>query len=66
MTGRNQRILMAMTALTLVGTSGVHAQDALTELYGNGVHAYFAGNLDEANAFFTQAIENESDDPRVF
>ena len=66
MTGRIQRILMAMTALTLVGTSGVHAQDALTELYGNGVHAYFAGNLDEATAFFTQAIDNGSDDPRVF
>ena len=66
MTGRIQRILMVIIALTLVGTSGVHAQDALTELYGNGVHAYFTGNLDEAAALFTQAIDNESDDPRVF
>lgn len=40
--------------------------DALDELYGNGVHAYNGGNFAEAHNEFTQAIDNGSQDPRVF
>lgn len=66
MTGQNKRVLLATIALTLVCTINIQAQDGLTKLYGNGVHAYFAGDLDQAGALFTQAIENETDDPRVY
>ncbi|HVW36298.1 MAG TPA: hypothetical protein VHB99_03295 [Pirellulales bacterium] len=40
--------------------------DALDELYGNGVHAYNGANYVEAYNEFTRAIENGSEDPRVY
>lgn len=40
--------------------------DALGELYGNGVHAYNGANYVEAYNEFTRAIENGSEDPRVY
>lgn len=40
--------------------------DALNELYGNGVHAYNGGDYREAYQQLTQAIENNSGDPRVY
>lgn len=40
--------------------------DALNELYGNGVHAYNGGNYLEAYNQLTAAVQNHSEDPRVF
>lgn len=40
--------------------------DALNELYGNGVHAYNGGAYVEAYNELTRAIDNGSEDPRVY
>ena len=43
------------------------AQDyVLNELYGNGVHAFFSGNYEQALNFLDEAVEEGSRDPRVF
>ncbi|MGB7347948.1 MAG: hypothetical protein WBD20_27230 [Pirellulaceae bacterium] len=43
------------------------AQDAiLSELYGHGVHAYYAGRYDEAYQLFSSAINNGTKDPRAY
>lgn len=43
------------------------AQDAiLLELYGRGVHAYFAGNSQQAIEYLSSAINAGSRDPRVY
>ncbi len=48
------------------GVGSATAQDALlSELYGRGVHAFFAGNLEEAMTFLDEAATGNSD-PRVF
>ncbi len=36
------------------------------QLYGQGVHAYFAGQYLEASDLLSQAIENGTRDPRIF
>lgn len=43
------------------------AQDTvLAELYGHGVHAYFANEYQDAHKFLTTAIDSGSRDPRAF
>jgi tetratricopeptide (TPR) repeat protein len=43
------------------------AQDAtLAEFYGQGVHAFNAGDYVKADEFLTKAIDNGSTDPRAF
>jgi len=46
--------------------SFTHAEDVLEELYGSGVHAYFAGNATAAEERFNEAISAGSQDPRVY
>ena len=42
------------------------AQEAvLTEFYGSGVHHYFAGNMPQAIADLTVAVQGGTKDPRV-
>lgn len=57
-------LLSGMCALS--GLAQANAQDVLSELYGQGVHAYFAGRLDEAEQSFNEAINAGSQDPRVY
>jgi len=46
---------------------GAQDQDVvLGQMYGQGVHAFFAGDYLEAHRLFTAAIEAGSKDPRVF
>ncbi|MCY2976466.1 MAG: hypothetical protein NTW52_17555 [Planctomycetota bacterium] len=59
-----QTVLCLLTVATL--TSLCPAQDVLDELYGSGVHAFFAGNKASATEQFNQAIAAGSQDPRVF
>jgi hypothetical protein len=48
-------------------SSDVTAQDnVLAELYGRGVHAFYAGRQFEAQQYLTSAINNGLDDPRVY
>lgn len=54
-------------ALLSCGASALRAQDAvLTEFYGRGVHAYFAGDLGTAMEDLTAAISGGTKDPRAY
>ena len=61
------RISYLLSCCLCVLASGmVQAQaDPLFELYGQGVHAYFAGNLEKSNELLTAAIDAGTRDPRV-
>ena len=63
-----QRIFTLWLAAALLVTPWqVRGQEAgLTELYGNGVHAYFAGQSYDAHRYFTTAINAGSKDPRAY
>jgi len=51
----------------LIMPGRAQAQEApLAELYGLGVHAYFASQYDQAHESLTQAIEQGARDPRCF
>jgi hypothetical protein len=63
------RFLLAVMAALLCGSFGTLArgQDSvLAELYGQGVHAYFAGDYSGADNAFTNAIAQGCKDPRCF
>jgi hypothetical protein len=58
-------LLACSLALSLAPLA--QAQDpVLIELYGQGVHAYFAGNPVKAHDRFTMAIDAGYEDPRAF
>ncbi len=52
-------------SLCCVG-SQLYAQKALTELYGEGVHRYFAGDSFQADQMFSRVIESGVQDPLVY
>jgi len=55
--------------LVLVGlaVSAIRAEDSLLlELYGQGVHKYFAGDYSQAYELLTKAIDQKTADPRVY
>lgn len=57
----------AFVAFGVMNTDSVKAQNAiLAETYGQGVHAYNGGHLNEAQNYFTLAIDNGSQDPRAY
>lgn len=65
------RAIFFALLLVLSGTAfrgaELHAQgDAYMELYGEGVHRFFAGELQEAEILFSRVIESGSQDPRPF
>ncbi|MFN3193039.1 MAG: hypothetical protein ACE361_21190 [Aureliella sp.] len=58
-------------AAALLGSSlsmnSVHAQSSgLVELYGEGVHRYFAGDMAGADELFSRVIDGGSQDPRAY
>lgn len=59
-------------ALATIGSLNANLASAqnqnavLAETYGQGVHAYNGGRLTEALEFFSLAIDNGSQDPRVY
>ncbi len=63
-------LIRGIAALLLGGAVGnlpVSAQEnLLTELYGSGAHAYFAGRPQEAFQLLNTAIESGTQDPRAF
>lgn len=64
-----RKILMGLAAVLIAAstTSQVHAQDSLlAELYGQGVHAFFAENYSQAHELLTMAIDQGSMDPRAY
>jgi hypothetical protein len=63
------RFFLAGVAVLLCGSLGTLArgQDSvLAELYGQGVHSYFAGDLSTARQLLTTAIAEGNKDPRCF
>lgn len=58
---------LAAVVTLVAGASTAGAQDAvLAEVYGQGVHRYFAHDYDGAYLDFTRAIDNGLRDPRVY
>lgn len=62
-----------LTALAILVSLGVliHRSNAadspvLAEMYGRGVHAYYAGDRTNANRYLSMAIDNGSKDPRAY
>lgn len=61
------RIVLCALSLSLcwVG-SNAFGQGALTEVYGEGVHRYFAGDMVGAEQLFSEVINSGSEDPRPY
>ena len=56
-----------LSPLSLLSPSSILAQDLpLREFYGQGVHAYFAGEYKDALENLSAAADGDSDDPRVY
>jgi hypothetical protein len=60
--------LLVGLASALLATADVPAQDDIIadQFYGSGVHRYFSGDLRNAHADFTNAIQNGGADPRPY
>jgi tetratricopeptide (TPR) repeat protein len=59
--------VLLVGGLASLSAVSLFAQDAaLGQKYGNGVHAYFAGDYQQAYEHLTAAINAGSKDPRVF
>jgi hypothetical protein len=64
-----RRIGLSWIALaTMISPAVVHGRDwdAAADLYGRGVHAYFAGGSTEAEALLSRALVINPHDPRLF
>ncbi len=62
---------LCLAGATLLGacslTSSAQAQNTiLADMYGRGVHAYFAGNHNDAYQFLSSAIQGGLKDPRAY
>ena len=57
-----------VVAATLSTSPAAHSQNptVLAEVYGRGVHAYYAGRYNDAFNLFTSAIDNGTRDPRAY
>ncbi len=63
---RKVAILMVSGLVCAVSMSTPGQEGIVSQLYGNGVHAYFAGQYEEAHEFFTSAIQTGTQDPRIY
>ena len=60
-------IAICVTGFVLTKATLAEAQNTiLSQLYGNGVHAYFSFNYTDAHRHLTSAVDGGSKDPRVF
>ncbi len=58
---------LMFSLLLLPPVGACQGQDVyLTQIYGQGVHALFRGEIDRVQCLFDQAISNGSQDPRVY
>ena len=63
----SRSVFFLVAGWVLVSSAPLVAQDAvLGQIYGNGVHAYFAQDYVKAHQFFTSAIDGHTQDPRCF
>ena len=65
-----KKIILALSLTTLAGSMSAApaaAQTAiLNDLYGRGVHAFYAGHYDQAYEYLSDAINNGIRDPRAY
>lgn len=62
-----RNVVMGAVAVLIAHTAGAQAQETLlSDLYGRGVHAYFAGNHTQAITHLSSAINQGSQDPRSY
>ena len=62
------RFLGLTLAFSIFAAAGTPAQaqgDAMTELYGEGVHRYFAGDYSGADMVLSKVVDSGSNDPRA-
>lgn len=57
---------MALAIVTVASVHGLAGEPTAAQLYGQGVHAYFAENHDTAIALLSEAIEQNPRDPRAY
>ena len=64
----SRRLFLVVSAVILGVATNASAQDPseLKAVYGRGVHAFFAGNLTQAEQLFSQVIDSGSRDPRAY
>jgi hypothetical protein len=56
---------MALVLIGLVGTYVLGQEESAAELYGRGVHSYFAGNYPQAIDLLSKSIQKNDADPRA-
>lgn len=60
-------LAITLVSLGLANSPSAQAQTSiLADVYGQGVHCYFAGNNEEAYQLLSTAINNGIDDPRAY
>ena len=55
-----------LTTILTTGTLQAQQDQLLADLYGRGVHAYFDGQLEVSHKLLSEAIEQKTQDPRVY
>ncbi len=58
--------LLGFAALVLCTAQSPAEDLVLSQLYGSGVHRYFAGDTTNAHSDFTAAITGGTNDPRPY
>ncbi len=66
MAGTFVRNAIALILLGLAVTAAAAQDTLLSDLYGQGVHAYFSGDYEKAHRLLTMAIDQGSRDPRCY
>lgn len=61
-----RNVCLALACLSLSATAASAQEGVLSELYGAGVHAYYAGRPVKAHTLLTEAIDAGSTDPRAY
>jgi hypothetical protein len=59
-------VLVAGCAAIVPASLAAQEPSDLSRLYGQGVNAYFAGRSSEAEAYLSQALALDSEDPRLY
>lgn len=64
---RTRLLWLVVAGVSVAGWQPAWGDDpVLAELYGRGVHAYFARDFQQAHQFLTMAIDKGTQDPRVY
>ena len=65
MISNNAVASMALVITAVMGNGILAAEPTAAELYGQGVHAYFAADYDSAITLLSESIRQNGADPRL-